>query len=127
MSEKTASRGMAVSGRPWKEVQSHRSSALIKSAKKSFEERQQEKLELKRAKQLENEMKAVKRDKRRAQNERRRLKQERKKEQQVRHAVAHQGAVFVNTAKVKKMDLKARKQLMKISPEMLQERFNRFR
>eukprot|EP01057_Protomagalhaensia_wolfi_P004158 Protomagalhaensia_wolfi_Nauph_80__4157@NODE_4225_length_611_cov_184_506993_g3184_i1_p1_GENE_NODE_4225_length_611_cov_184_506993_g3184_i1NODE_4225_length_611_cov_184_506993_g3184_i1_p1_ORF_typecomplete_len163_score24_42Cgr1/PF03879_14/1_4e13Phage_GP20/PF06810_11/0_018SpoIIIAH/PF12685_7/0_043AAA_23/PF13476_6/0_062Emaravirus_P4/PF16505_5/0_25V_ATPase_I/PF01496_19/0_55_NODE_4225_length_611_cov_184_506993_g3184_i163491 len=117
-------RGVPVSGRVWKSVQTHKSSANFKSLpSKSLEEREEERNKMKRIKELENSLKSSKAQQRRQRNEQRRLNEEKKKEEAIKHAIKHQGAVYIDTRKVRKMDLKARKSLMKISAEQLQERF----
>eukprot|EP01053_Blabericola_migrator_P008007 Blabericola_migrator_1__8006@NODE_4104_length_1332_cov_16_766008_g2537_i0_p3_GENE_NODE_4104_length_1332_cov_16_766008_g2537_i0NODE_4104_length_1332_cov_16_766008_g2537_i0_p3_ORF_typecomplete_len110_score33_37Cgr1/PF03879_14/0_0012PTPlike_phytase/PF14566_6/0_024CEP19/PF14933_6/0_052SpoIIIAH/PF12685_7/0_16Sugarporin_N/PF11471_8/0_25AAA_23/PF13476_6/0_23LKAAEAR/PF15478_6/0_075LKAAEAR/PF15478_6/2_1e03Mto2_bdg/PF12808_7/0_21Mto2_bdg/PF12808_7/6_1e03DUF2570/PF10828_8/3_3_NODE_4104_length_1332_cov_16_7 len=78
-----------------------------------------------RLKELESQLKSDRAAERRARNEKRRLKEEKKKENEIKHAIKHQGAVYVDTRKVRKMDLKARKQLMKVSAEIIQERFGK--
>eukprot|EP01056_Protomagalhaensia_sp_Gyna25_P004012 Protomagalhaensia_sp_Gyna_25__4011@NODE_3614_length_511_cov_92_144068_g3057_i0_p2_GENE_NODE_3614_length_511_cov_92_144068_g3057_i0NODE_3614_length_511_cov_92_144068_g3057_i0_p2_ORF_typecomplete_len129_score26_49Cgr1/PF03879_14/1_3e14LKAAEAR/PF15478_6/0_0005LKAAEAR/PF15478_6/7_1e03GcrA/PF07750_11/0_0007DUF2477/PF10631_9/0_064Phage_GP20/PF06810_11/0_061ACP_syn_III_C/PF08541_10/0_16Adaptin_binding/PF10199_9/0_14Med21/PF11221_8/0_21DUF4140/PF13600_6/0_68FAM60A/PF15396_6/0_49AAA_23/PF13476_6/0_52DUF4 len=117
-------RGAPVSGRVWKNVQTHKSSASFKSLpSKSLEQREEERNQKKRIKELESSLKAAKAQQRRQRNEQRRLNEEKKKEEEIKHAIKHQGAVYIDTRKVRKMDLKARKCLMKISTEQLQERF----
>lgn len=71
-------------------------------------------------KELEGELKAERAEERRKRNEKRRLKAERKKESEIRNAIGHQGAqAIVDTKKIKKMDVKTRKKLVKIPPEYL--------
>eukprot|EP01053_Blabericola_migrator_P008147 Blabericola_migrator_1__8146@NODE_4200_length_1283_cov_22_526316_g2537_i1_p3_GENE_NODE_4200_length_1283_cov_22_526316_g2537_i1NODE_4200_length_1283_cov_22_526316_g2537_i1_p3_ORF_typecomplete_len127_score34_66Cgr1/PF03879_14/5_4e12PTPlike_phytase/PF14566_6/0_19BTV_NS2/PF04514_12/0_26CEP19/PF14933_6/0_35Spc29/PF17082_5/0_22DUF572/PF04502_13/0_42ExbD/PF02472_16/84ExbD/PF02472_16/1_7Mto2_bdg/PF12808_7/0_12Mto2_bdg/PF12808_7/9_4e03Pox_A11/PF05061_13/0_8SpoIIIAH/PF12685_7/0_84ZapA/PF05164_13/3_NODE_42 len=118
--------GPNVSNRPWKNVRTHRASAIVQRPdRKNVEVQQDDKLRLQRLKELESQLKSDRAAERRARNEKRRLKEEKKKENEIKHAIKHQGAVYVDTRKVRKMDLKARKQLMKVSAEIIQERFGK--
>lgn len=71
-------------------------------------------------KEVEGQLREERAAERRVKNEKRRLKAERKKEQEIRNAVRGQGAqVIKDTKKIKKMDGKTRKKLMKIPVEYL--------
>uniref|UniRef100_A0A0G4H896 Coiled-coil domain-containing protein 86 n=1 Tax=Chromera velia CCMP2878 TaxID=1169474 RepID=A0A0G4H896_9ALVE len=112
-----APKGKPKSGRTWK-LEARRASAKVVRARPTFQERMSAKRADQDVKNIEKEMKAERGERLRIQREKTEAKKKRKEENDLKSGKFE---VIRKTETIKKMSKKAKKSLVKISPELAQK------
>eukprot|EP00922_Rhytidocystis_sp_ex-Travisia-forbesii_P049972 GHVS01074374.1.p3 GENE.GHVS01074374.1~~GHVS01074374.1.p3 ORF type:complete len:129 (-),score=36.11 GHVS01074374.1:113-499(-) len=111
--------GRVVSGRSWKKV-ANKTSKLTAANRKAvpWENKVEERRKATEIKQIEKEIKTARVDALRAKRKKTEAKRKRKDENEVK-AMGAQAQVITKTTKIRKWHKKAKAQLVKMSPEMI--------